>query len=722
MRALVLATLLLSLPATAGTHLDKFDARAGLVQVSGVGEVPLYDINDSAYLLVRAKVSKDREALFAVSLGGTDYRISEDLAKELKLKVKSGNKRPLNLKGEDGQFKEGGEIKTTTLPTFDLATLHIEDLQVTVDGKLPKIDGYPVEGVIGLAPFDNQLAWAALRSKGVLKVGPSSAGAELLASVGGQALPYVSVAREKVKDKVRGYKIEGTAGRQQFIVQATLGGQTVNAALSTWGSRDCTISPAIDVGAAPERLDADRQLRWLSPTLAGEQVLGTWCWQDGEYTQQLGAETRWQATLGLDTLKWYDLAIDPVSRKIGLAKVSTKESSLTETLLGEARARAEKKPEAPAGDDEKAAESGPAKPDPKPWKALHAAQMAAGSYADAVASATKLTEIDARDCSGWQLLGDAQAAGGQPAAAISSYQRSADLWHAWWDLPVNDREKLSKELGKLKTDAEKEKAEHKVQPASCFTVEGDMALAALAIGDFATVDRLYRERLDLDPDVALAAGNASLRQGRWGDAQGPYRQAIKRETLDKVDLSARQGVAVANLMAQDWTAAEPAFQGVISRGSTGLLEGQLYLDGVRAARGQEAALSVARAMAEARPDLLVAQVLWYAEAQRAGDADATAKAVSAVEAVAYTPWTPFERKPDRIATYAWYLVRKGQVDEARKIAQEGLAQKPDLALAWLVLSEAEKVAGDPAKAEEYKAKALAFGARSPAMAVIAAGR
>lgn len=718
MRALVLASLLLPFPAFAGTHLDKFDARAGLVQVSGVGEVPLYEINDSAVLLVRAKVAADREALFAVSLAGADYQISEDLAKELKLKVKSANKRPLNIQGEDAKWKEGGEIKLATLATLDLGTLHIEDLQVTVSSKLGKIDGHPIEGVIGLAAFDNQLAWALVRSKGVLKVGPSSAGAELVGALGGQALSYEGVARAKYKDKVRGLEVKGTTDRVDFIVPAALGGQPVKANLDTF-RETCSASPALNVGAAPERSEGDLLSTWLSPTVAGASGSPQWFERNGAYTLQLAPEPPAQATLCLGVLDAFDIAVDPVARKIGLAEAKDQRVELSDTLLAEAVARAEKKPEAPAADAKDNKDASPPKPDAKPYKALYAIQMAKGAYGDAAASAAKLTEIDARDCAGWQMLADAQAGSGLFTDAIQSYTRSSELYHAWWDLSLEEREKAQKALDKLKTDAEKEQAAHKVQPSGCFTTDGDLALLALATGDLARVQTLYKERLDLDPDVALAAGNAALRQGRFEEAHGPYRQAIKRETLGKPDLHARQGVALANLKAENWSAAEPAFQGVFERGSAGLLEASAYLDGVRAARGPEAALLVAKGLAESRPDLLATQVLWFQEATRGGDADAVAPAQAAVEKVAYTALNRFETRADRCAIYAWYLALAGKPDEAVKIAGEGIALKNDLALAWLTLARVAASAGDTANAAQLEAKAFAFGARSPGFALLA---
>lgn len=717
MRALVLASLLFSLPAFAGTSLDKFDARAALVNVTSTSEVPLYRVGDDDRLFVRARVAKDREALFVVSLAGSSYEISEDLAKELKLKVKSANKRPLNVAGEDGKFKEGGEIKLARLATLDLGTLHIEGLQVTVNGKLGQVGGHAIEGVIGLAAFDNQLAWALLNSKGVLQVGPSASGAAMVSAVGGQPLAYENVARTRFKDKLRGEKFEGTTARLDFIVPATLGAQAVKLTLDNHRG-SCTVSPALALPAGPQRAQGDRDLRWLGLSLGGVEIDPTWYAADGAFTVQIGPELPHQATLCPGAMRELDLAIDPVARKIAVAKADNKRPDVSETLLAELKARAEKPPAAePDKKDDN--DAGPKKPSAKPWKALYSAQFASGAYLDAAASAKKLTEIDPRDCSAWQSLGAAQAGSGLFTDAIASYTKSSALYHAWWDISLEEREKLEKSLGKLKTDAEKDAAEHKVQPGSCFTADGDLALAALATGDYAAVDKLYQERLDLDPDVALAAGNAALRQGRWEQAAGPYRQAIKRETVGKPDLVARQGVALAALKADNWDAARPAFEGVFSRGGIDLLQAMGYLDGVRAERGQEASLLVARSLAEGRPDLLVTQVLWFEEATRSGDADAIARAKAAVEQVAYTPLTTSETRTDRVALYAWYLATAGNMDEASKIAREGIDQRPDLALAWLTLARVAESAGDSATAAELKAKAIGFGARYPAFALLA---
>lgn len=714
MRALGLASLLLlSLPAFAGTPLDRFDAKAGLVQVTGVGEVPLYRVGDDDAVYVRVKVSDSREALFAVALSAPDYTISADLAKELKLKVKSGNKHLLNLKGKDNKFKDPGEIKQTTLKTFELGPLHVTDLTVTVSDDLGAVEGFPVEGVVSLAPFDNQLSWALLRSKGILKVGPASSGGELVGGVGGQALSYKSVARTKYKDKVRGYGVKGYTKPAPFIVPAAVGGQAVEASLGLYGL-DCTLSPALTLADTPERDMGDARLTYATTTLAGATSPGAWFQRKGTYTLQLGPKKPFQAELCRDVLNSFDLAIDPVGRKIGLNPGKDARADITDTLMKEAVARTEKKPEPPKDGKEPASK----KPDSKPWTALYKAQMAHGAYADAVTTAGKLTEIDARGCAGWQKLGDAQSALGQFDEAIRSFAKASQLYHHWWDLPVDQREKISKQIKKLETDAEKDEFEYVEQPSGCFTAEGDMALAMLAKGDLSGVATLYKEHLDLDPTVAVAAGNAALRSGDWAAASGPYRQAIKRETLGSPQLLARQGVALAELASGDWAAAEPAFQRLYDRSGVTFSTARRYVDGVRAARGQDAALAVARSLATSRPDLLGPQVIFYDEAKRAGDAAATAAAEKMVEATAATTWNDIESRLARVELYAWYRLSQGQSEEAVKLANSVLAERGDRPLAWLVLARASEAAGDTAKAAEQQARAMSFGANLPAYALL----
>lgn len=714
MRALGLAALLLlSLPALAGAPMDKFDVKAGLVQVTGVGDVPLYRIGDDDHLFVRVKVSADREALFGVVLADTTWQISEDLAKELKLKVKSHNKKLLNLEGKDNKFKDGGEIKQATLPSLELGTLHVTNLTATVASSLGSVEGFPVEGTISLASFDNQLSWAVLRSKGILRVGPASSGGELVSGVGGQALAYKSTVREKYKDKVRGYGVKGYTDPVPFIVQAAVGGQPVDAKLGLY-ELDCTLSPKVAVADVPQRRVGDKTLSYAATAIAGSTGPSAWFSRDGSYTMQLGPKLPYQAKICREVLDGYDLAIDPVGRKIGLAAAKDARTDVADTLLKEAVARTEKKADPPKDGKEPASK----KPDSKPWVALYKAEMGLGSYSDAVAAATKLTEIDARVCSGWQRLGAAQASSGQFDDAVRSFSKASQLYHHWWDLPVDQRDKISKQIKKLKTDAEKDEFEYVEQPSSCYTADGDLAMATLARGDLAGVASLYKDHLDLDPDVALVAGNAALRAGDWAAASGPFRQAIKRETLGSPEVLSRQGVALADLESGDWAAAEPAFQGVLDHGDVSFLAARRYVEALRQARGAEAALAVARSLATSRPDLLGPQVIFYEEARAAEDDAAAAAAEKMVEATAATVWNDVESKPKRVTLYAWYRLSQGQNDEAVRLAKLALASRGDLALAWLVLSRASEAAGDATAAAEQKAKAISFGADDPAFALL----
>lgn len=718
MRALVLASLLFAAPALAATHLDKFDARAAKVQVTGVSEVPLYRVGEDERLFVRVRVSPEREALFVVTVESA-YTISEDLAKELKLKVKSRNKRLLNLQGEDARFREGGEVKQATLKSLELGGLRIDELTVTVAGNpdVGQVMGHQIDGSIGLGAFTNQLAWAVLPGKGVLKVGPSSAGAELVSGVGGQALTYRDVPRQKYKNKVRGYKVAGITQPHPFVVQAAVGGQPVEAALGL-AYLDCEVSPALDLGAAPRRSEGDRAFAWLRTTIAGVEVSPTWYRLDGAYTLQLGPELPVQAQICGAVMSGFDLAIDPVNPKIGLAAAEDARPDVQDILLAELAARTAEKPAAPAEEGkEKGKAEEPKKPDAGPWKKLLKAQMSAGRYEAAITSARKLTEFEPRDCSTWQVLGRAQVAAGQLTDAVASLSKASELYHAWWDLPVKRRDEIARELKKLKTDGQKEAAPHKEQPASCYEADGDLALAALAQGDLARVRALYQERTDLDPRVPLAAGNATLRERGWAEAQGPFRAAIARESVGKPLAAARAGVALANVYADNWTAAEPQLQSLFERGQLDLLTGRLWLQGVRDERGQEASLQTAQAMADARPDLLASQILWLEEAQSASDAGSQAQAAARIEALLNEDDT--EHPAERRALKAYYLARVGKADEAKVTAEQALKLRNDEALAWLVLADLAGAAGDDQKANALRARAMQYGAANPAYSLIA---
>lgn len=715
MRTFALASLLLtSLPAAAGVPLDKFDARAGSVSVTGVSEVPLYRIREDDRLLVRAKVSADREATFLLTLADTQVTISEDLAKELKLKVKSGNKKLVNLKGEDNKFREGGEIKQTTVPSFELGGLKITDLTVTVVAKGADINGYAIDGTLPLSVFPSQVAFAAVTSKGVLRVGPAVEGANLVSAVGGQALPYTSVAREKFKNKVRGYKVKGTTDPYPVIVEAAVGGQPVKVVLGRAGM-DCDVTPKLDFGQVPTRKVGDRTYAWLGTTLAGVEVAPQWYLLNGGYDLQLGPQEPVQGQICGEVLNGFDLAIDPVARKVGLAKPGADGRSDLEPTLYAALVAASEKPPAPPPADDKKKAAGPVKPSPAPWKALYKAQTTRGDWEGAAASARKIVEIDDKDCSAHLRLGSALGEGGRYSDALVSFQRAAELYHAWWDLPVDEREKISKKLKKAKTDEEKAAVGHTEQPAVCYTAEGSEALAYMAMGDLVNVQRLYVERLDLDPLVALVAGNAALAQGKTGEAASAYRQAIKRETVGAPLGAARVGLGLANRA--DWTAAAPAFEEALELGERDLLSVRTWLDGLRRSQGQDAALAAARALSNSNPGSLPAAVSFYREAQISGDAAAISAAERRVdEAAARRERGASAGSRDAVLSY--YRLLRRENDAARALAESALKGSSFNPIAFVVLAELAAAEGQTSKANEYLKQAASRGAGSPAYALI----
>lgn len=717
MRTFALASLLLtSLPAAAGVPLDKFDARAGSVAVTGVSEVPLYRIGADDRLLVRAKVSADREATFLLTLADTQVTISEDLAKELKLKVKSGNKKLVNLKGEDNKFREGGEIKQTTVPSFELGGLKITDLTVTVVGKGTDINGYTIEGTLPLSVFPSQVAFAAVMSKGVLRVGPAVEGANLVSAVGGQALPYTSVAREKFKNKVRGYKVKGTTDPYPVIVEAAVGGQPVKVVLGRAGM-DCDVTPKLDFGQVPTRKVGDRTYAWLGTTLAGVEVAPQWYLLNGGYDLQLGPHEPVQGQICGEVLNGFDLAIDPVARKVGLAKPGADgRQDLEPTLYAALVANSEKPPAPPPADDKKKA-AGPVKPSPAPWKALYKAQVNRGELDGAVTSAQKIVAIDDKDCAAHQRLGITLVRAGRYSDAVSSLQQAADLYHAWWDLPVDEREKISKKLKKAKTDEEKAAVGHTEQASSCFTAEGDLAGVYMAMGDLTNVQRLYVERLDLDPDVALIAGNAALAMGKTQEAQAAYRQAIRREPVGSPSSEARLGIALANRA--DWVAAEPAFTEALDMPGMGPLSLRTWADSLRAAKGGDAALEAARAHSNSRPDDLSAAVTFYREAQLAQSAAAISAAERRVDEAAARAWRG-QAVGERDAMLAYYRLLRGEFDGARALAESAIATGEYDVIALVVLSELAAREGQTSKANDYLQKAVSIAAFEPVGALIAA--
>ena len=731
MRALALLSLLtvvgVSPAALAGTPLDRFDADASQITLNGVVEVPLLSLSNADLArpgrYIEVTVGEDAVGLFRLEPGHSQVRVSESFAKEAGAKVKSRNKRAFNLMGEDGRFGYGGEVKTANLDKLAIGGAVFEGVSAVVTDLG---SGLSVDGELGLGAFDGAVAWAILQSKGVVRVGLSSAGAEVTGAVDGAALPSHAVASTKVKAKIGHIKDVTYHPGAPFVVAAAIGGQQADVQLGNddlWAGGDGALVPA----DAPRFEASGTERAWVEVALVPDAAVSVLYRVDPGYGLALTEPPAWRATLGQHVLGAYDLAFDPANGVVKAHPLAPGERSAAASAADAALARLEADTkEAPDEDEEgekdEKDEKDDDKPDTKPIIAYAKALEGYGRTSDALALREQVAELEPRDCSAWQSLGRTRVALGDLTGATDAFKKSSELYHGWWDLELDEREKLAKKLGKLEEE-EAEQAEHKVQPSSCFAVDGDLAATYLAAGDYDAVEKLYRTRLDLDPSVAIAFGGARLAAGDNEGAHEPLRQALKLEGIGTPSADVRMGLGIANARAGNAVAALPQLEGAVESGDTAAQfdDLALYYEVLRADKGNAAAAAAARARAAARPGdpaevFAAAQVL-----SKAGDPTAALNLATAAATLIDDPLQA-RYQPRDAALRARIFVFLGQLDLAHTAADVAKAADPALPATWLAYAEIAAAEGDAAKAAEYRRRAGQLGATNPTYAILLSGK
>ena len=342
----------------------------------------------------------------------------------------------------------------------------------------------------------------------------------------------------------------------------------------------------------------------------------------------------------------------------------------------------------------------------KAWSALVALHRADGDYDAALTAALNASSFDERDCAAWATVGRAQLEAGDLDSAIAAYEKSAEIYHAWYALSLDERTELAEEIGALDADG---KAAHEfaIAASSCHTADGKIAALTLGKGDVLTVEKLYRERLDLDPGLALVAGNALVAQGELSNAQEPLRQAMKMERGYRS--ATRLALAAVYSGQGDWEAASALFDRVLAT-NQGIQTVQFYLDALAAAKGFDAAVSAAQALVAAYPDSAGAVYGLGYIAKAGGD---SLVADSAREAG--TAWfeTASKRSPQSAAVAGararWLSMWDPSAVQTKKAVRAALTKDPVNKDALLADAAVASAAGDQAKADALTLKAAQLG-------------
>jgi hypothetical protein len=338
------------------------------------------------------------------------------------------------------------------------------------------------------------------------------------------------------------------------------------------------------------------------------------------------------------------------------------------------------------------------------WIRLKDLYLEANQLDKALEAAQNMVAIQERNCSYWGSLAVVQREMGDVANAIVSREKQSDIYHAWYDRPLDERGKLKKAFDKL-SDKEKETSEFYVAAPECHTADGGLAAATFAAGDLLTIENLYRERMDLDSTLAVVAGNALIAQGEYAHAQEPLRQALKMGGPQK---SARRSLAVLYAEQGDWEAASKLFERInkVPESTVGLW---LWLDHLADAEGEDAAMAKAKAIAHQFPDDLDAQLALARSVSLGSNEPLKAKTRRATEGIFLKRVERYPRNGYVVAVHAiWLNLWEPGSDEALAQAEKALSLGGAGTVYW-ALAQVHEARGNIDEARHWRMRAAQRG-------------
>ena len=710
MRFAALALFACSAPAIAATPIDKMLGSIGSVTMDNDrADVVLYSDPDGDPVPSVQVLIGENQYLFRVDVTARGVYAGPRLAKAEELKVRTGNKKLLNLKGESNKYRLGGERKYAELGEMRIGGLVLNDVVVATtewdknknkkDWRAPEPSGTSYDGAIGLRSLPDDVSWALQPSKAQISFARGEAVAGLASE--GITVPYQEFDGAVVK--------YGPAKEIQhatsLIVDMSIGGVVLPTVLapSYWSSLYVTEEP---IKAAVNGRKIDVFTRYHELLLSGQSLGKSWF---GEFTDLPEYPMAFKAILGNDVLNGYDIIVDRNASTVTLSRAES--PSWTDPrpfLLAEAlkavEPAAEEEGEAASTEEAPSDGEADAKPpgNPGAWKALKDLYVSTGDLNKAIEAQNNVIAFDDQNCKAWISLGHLHRDSGDPASAITAYEAASKSYHAWYGLSLEEREEIEKARKKMDED-EKKASEHKPADSSCHTADGHLAAATFSAGDLNTIETLYRANLDLDQGLALMTANALITKGEYARAQEPLRQAIKmRSTFHSSEVRLALALVYAN--AGDWGQASALFQRSLSdRRNT--QSTKVWLDALRASQGPDSVLKAAAQSVEQNPLSHAAHYGHaYALAQSGTDADRKL-AKAAGERVFRDSLEENPRKGTYWAAYSRWLNVWGDVDAAEEAAKKAVELSPGESIAMMAMAEVYEAKEEFALAQKYTLKA-----------------
>ena len=685
-------------------NLGQYMGSVGAVELpSDSSEVSIYRYRNTAnsiYVPVKTQKDAERTWFFNFSSQSHIISVSKAFATANKLSIKTTNKRLIPLSGD---YKTGGQLQYVSIPELHVGDLVLKNVTAFVSSSKGKFGKTNADLQIGMGAI-SQLSYAVLNSVGKIQFTQAEKGKDLITTLNGTKSSYDVSGWEEVKFGSK----KSIAPATSLIIKTTINEDIFRGVLDT-GAPQSSSGWAISASQM-QRFYGDTRYDWSTVQWANSQSTHGWVKKDSTYAMGLHEH---KAKIGANILSRYDLAVNTQGYELSLKKVMTYQwEDANKAELEYYKSKVQPK----EGEEEKAAD----------WMTLGKKYTAIGEHKLAAKAFKKAAVLKSEDCNGWMLQGKAQMRIGEFANAETSFAKASALYHAWWDIDLDDRLSIKKRQSKMEKAAQKERKEkarellstgntdknipwHFYQNYVCYKADGYLAYSQIAQGKIDSVEEMYRTKLDLDANLAVAFGNVSLQKGELQKANEAYRQALILES--KPTAAHRLGLGLYFADKGEWRFAEPLFQEALQLNRTDALTTYLWLDNARA-HSQEKSDNLQRAKqwSTQNPDVAAAHVAYMREAKIAEDQTLFAKLVKKTERFFLIQLSWQSPTVSLIGPYVQYLVLTERYEEADAVLTkyDYLQAEPELLIAQADL-KAAKGELDDAKAMLQQAKVNAVG-------------
>ena len=680
----------------------------GSVNIEGESaETPIYRYNNtgtSVYISIKTSKEAEEEWFFNLSSTSHIISVSPKFAKKNKLEIKTTNKRLIPYPTD---YKIGGELKYVQIPELHIGNLVLKNVTAYVSSSKGSFGKRNANLQLGMGAIP-QLAYAVQNSKGSVTFVSADKGAKLVTDLQGTKHNYQVSKWARVKHGIQ----KKIAPASSLILKTTVDKRELRSTLDI-GSPESSVG----WGLAPSKIQkhyGDKQSDWYPVKWGDNEATEGWLSRNAVYAAGVH---EYKGKIGANILSRYDFAVNPQTFTVSLKKITEHQWK----NANKAEIPHYKKQTAPKkeGEEEKASN----------WSTLGKKQLSVLDYKQAIKSFKKATVLESESCLNWQTLGEAQLKDGDFENAEKSFERASGLYHAWWDIDLDSRMEIKKQQGEMEKAAKKAAKEaakeamatgkkqkkvswHFQQNYRCFRADGLIAQTKIAQGNLDHVEKLYREKLDLDPGLAIAFGNSSLLQGDLEKANEAYRKAYILEA--KPDPLHRVGLGLYFADKGEWKYAEPLLKEALELDRHDPLVTYLWLDNARAAStSTKANILRAKRWRFKNPDSAAAQVAFLREAKIAGDQELFNKTLTEIDKFFSTRLGWLTPDSKLIGPYIQYLVMKDRLEDAEASLSKyaSMSSAPEMLIAQADLKAAK---GDLPGAQTILKNAGSLSADHPA--------